>query len=222
MESTDFGKRTGAEINKDFVKGVRRMNSQKEIPDYSASDEAAKEALLSDKGLQEVEMEETVAESLEDRERKTSKGLAWLIGIVAVFAICMMIAGLLGHNDAPLSSRSEQRQADALSSAANAGDAGNVAEEGFIYVSEGAEAAASKAGDAVSGAATASGSVAGAAAGKIAGVASQTKDKAYYDRIEEEAREVIHGDFGNNPSRRAALGADYAAVQARVNQILGS
>lgn len=40
------------------------------------------------------------------------------------------------------------------------------------------------------------------------------------DRIEREARQVIHGDFGVNPGRKAKLGADYAAVQARVNQLL--
>lgn len=40
------------------------------------------------------------------------------------------------------------------------------------------------------------------------------------DRIEREAREVISGHYGNDPSRRAALGADYAAVQARVNELL--
>ena len=32
--------------------------------------------------------------------------------------------------------------------------------------------------------------------------------------------EVIHGDYGDNPVRQAKLGKDYAAVQARVNEIL--
>ena len=39
--------------------------------------------------------------------------------------------------------------------------------------------------------------------------------------IEGLARAVIRGDYGNGDARRAALGANYDAVQARVNQILG-
>ena len=42
--------------------------------------------------------------------------------------------------------------------------------------------------------------------------------------IDQLAREVIRGDWGNNPVRRnrlTAAGYDYNAVQARVNQILG-
>lgn len=42
--------------------------------------------------------------------------------------------------------------------------------------------------------------------------------------IDEVAREVIHGDWGNRADRRNRLisaGYDYAAVQARVNELLG-
>lgn len=39
--------------------------------------------------------------------------------------------------------------------------------------------------------------------------------------IESLARAVIRGDYGNGNARRAALGASYDAVQARVNEILG-
>ena len=39
--------------------------------------------------------------------------------------------------------------------------------------------------------------------------------------IEGLARAVIRGDYGNGADRRARLGANYDAVQARVNQILG-
>ena len=46
--------------------------------------------------------------------------------------------------------------------------------------------------------------------------------KAAMDRIEKEALEVIHGDYGNNPGRAQKLGADYDLVQARVNQLLHS
>lgn len=44
----------------------------------------------------------------------------------------------------------------------------------------------------------------------------QTKD------VETLARETIHGVYGVGAQRRAALGSNYEAVQARVNQILGS
>lgn len=40
--------------------------------------------------------------------------------------------------------------------------------------------------------------------------------------IEALARAVIRGDYGNGDARRAALGASYDAVQARVNEILGA
>ncbi len=39
--------------------------------------------------------------------------------------------------------------------------------------------------------------------------------------IEILAQRVIRGDFGNGEARKRALGSNYAAVQARVNQILG-
>ena len=40
--------------------------------------------------------------------------------------------------------------------------------------------------------------------------------------IEALAQAVIRGDYGNGDDRRAALGASYDAVQARVNEILGA
>ena len=46
--------------------------------------------------------------------------------------------------------------------------------------------------------------------------AQQTKD------VETLARETIRGVYGVGAQRRAALGSNYEAVQARVNQILGS
>ncbi|MCH3967202.1 MAG: N-acetylmuramoyl-L-alanine amidase [Atopobiaceae bacterium] len=39
--------------------------------------------------------------------------------------------------------------------------------------------------------------------------------------VDELARRTISGEFGNGDARRAALGTDYAAVQARVNEMLG-
>lgn len=38
--------------------------------------------------------------------------------------------------------------------------------------------------------------------------------------IEALARAVIRGDYGNGEERKRRLGANYAAVQARVNEIL--
>ena len=40
--------------------------------------------------------------------------------------------------------------------------------------------------------------------------------------IEALAQAVIRGDYGNGEARRAALGSNYDAVQARVNEILGA
>ncbi len=42
------------------------------------------------------------------------------------------------------------------------------------------------------------------------------------DNIEQEALNVIRGEYGNNPQRRSALGQDYDAVQRRVNQMMRS
>ncbi len=39
--------------------------------------------------------------------------------------------------------------------------------------------------------------------------------------IDDLARRVINGEFGNGDDRRNALGANYSAVQARVNEMLG-
>ncbi len=38
--------------------------------------------------------------------------------------------------------------------------------------------------------------------------------------IDDLARRVINGDYGNGEERRQRLGADYDAVQRRVNEIL--
>ncbi len=39
--------------------------------------------------------------------------------------------------------------------------------------------------------------------------------------IDDFARRVINGEFGNGDARRNSLGDNYAAVQARVNEMLG-
>lgn len=40
--------------------------------------------------------------------------------------------------------------------------------------------------------------------------------------IDQLARDVIAGKYGNGEARKAALGSNYAAVQARVNEMLGA
>ena len=59
-------------------------------------------------------------------------------------------------------------------------------------------------------------------AAKAPSASATQMSKADMDRIEKEALEVIHGDYGNNPGRAKKLGADYDLVQARVNQLLHS
>ncbi|WP_417134882.1 hypothetical protein [Rubneribacter badeniensis] len=53
----------------------------------------------------------------------------------------------------------------------------------------------------------------------LGGGSSQPAASAAPD-IEALAQAVIRGDYGNGDARRAALGANYDAVQARVNEIL--
>lgn len=42
------------------------------------------------------------------------------------------------------------------------------------------------------------------------------------DDVDDLARRVIAGEFGNGSARKAALGSRYAEVQARVNEMLGA
>ncbi len=55
----------------------------------------------------------------------------------------------------------------------------------------------------------------GESAGGDSGGSSSSVD------IDDLARRVINGEFGNGDDRRNALGSNYAAVQARVNEMLG-
>lgn len=215
MESNDFSSRPGKEnaseagFKKDFVRGVRENNARKKIPDFAA-EEYEDEA-------KEVEMEETIADSIEDNEKRSGKGLAWLIGIVAVFAICMGIAAWVGHAGSHVAGHGERTAAlSATPGSANASGEGatyySVTEE-IISVDSVESAVSDAAGNVKNAMATAASGVKSAAS---KAVGSQSDE----DRIEREAREVIQGDYGNNPERKEALGADYAAVQERVNEIL--
>ncbi len=56
----------------------------------------------------------------------------------------------------------------------------------------------------------------------LAGGSSSAPAQPAAPDIEALAQAVIRGDYGNGDDRRAALGASYDAVQARVNEILGA
>lgn len=114
------------------------------------------------------------------------KGMAWLLGIVAVFAVCILVAWMCNINDSPMSSRLASSEA-ALKTPVNA-------------------------------AKTSLKTIAAKTSSAVA--SSATTMQADKDRIEKEALEVIHGDYGNNPGRAEKLGVDYAQVQARVNQLM--
>ena len=58
--------------------------------------------------------------------------------------------------------------------------------------------------------------------GGVAALATASGAAAITYTIEALAQAVIRGDYGNGDDRRAALGASYDAVQARVNEILGA
>lgn len=188
---------------------------QKEIEDLSAKEDSRRDM----EGLSEKDealMYDNGPESPEERHSNEAvKGVAWLFGIVAVFAVAILLTWIVGHHS-PVMDRSSERQAYALSHGQPSlkGQIANPAEKAgaqFMAILVPANSPKSSFATTNSSAKT---SAADGVANKPA--VSQTD----YDRIEREAREVIHGDFGDNPGRKAKLGADYAAVQARVNQIL--
>ncbi|MDE6094681.1 MAG: hypothetical protein K2G52_00660 [Muribaculaceae bacterium] len=161
------------------------------------------------------------------------KGSAWLLGIVGVFAVAILVAWLVGMHDSPLSSRSDARQAAALSAVGTPLDpslsmrsaqtptqfVAILIPSGGTGVSQNVGKKSSDvSGDAAS-SVNASSSVA-VTAGTSSSSSSSSASAADEDRIEKEAREVIQGDFGDNPERKLKLGGDYAAVQERVNEIL--
>ena len=183
---------------------------------------------------------ESHAERVSDR---AVKGVAWLGGIFAVFAVALLLAWIFNLDHSPsdsLSSRATAQRAVvaspntqvnqfAANGKANSNLAPNVTFGKIIVIGQNfgsnLKSAASTVSNKVSAAAGKVGSLVSNAPGTIAKVgddaaAKVAASKTDMDRIEREAREVIHGDYGDNPGRAAKLGADYAAVQARVNQIL--
>lgn len=159
---------------------------------------------------EEVEMFDNGPESRSERESDGAvKGAAWLLGIFGVFAIAILIAWVIDMNHSPfssLSSRSIPRQTATVKPVRSPSSSQFVAT--IVPVSEltiTTQAPAPTANQSIK---------------LVKNTNTKVMTKADQDRIEREALEVIHGDFGNNPGRKAKLGSDYAAVQAKVNQLL--
>lgn len=181
-------------------------------------------------------------------------GLAWLLSIFGVFAVCLFFAWLVSKENSPLSSHGE-RFATAQQYPPEGFGLNRFAQTPtppapeqfavFVYTGQptlvvlpdvdvtgkiGAQSKSAAQGADASQAAVPQKSI--AMAGGTTSLKAQTAapapdpkalaSESYNDRIEREARGVIHGDYGNNPMRHDMLGADYDAVQARVNQILHS
>lgn len=161
------------------------------------------------------------ADELKDAPQRT-KGAAFYVGIVAVLGLCVLFAWLLAKENPLVSNRDSGAAYSSVKVTDGTMANPSLDNERFSFTS-----AQSSAAGAQPVAVKKEVKVVKPAAASTSGIASaaavQTTAKsgsAYDDRIEREAREVIHGDFGDNPGRRKALGADYAAVQARVNEIL--
>lgn len=164
----------------------------KEIPDYADESREAKMAAAAEAERIEREFQEEA----EAKRRKSQRTTSWVLGIVGVLCVGFIIAWIIGWNN--------DRRAENMASVRF------VQPVKMVYVK----------------------TVAADANGKIQmvpgsssvakSVASTSGSSNYQSRIEREAREVIHGDYGVNPGRKAMLGADYAAVQARVNQLLAA
>lgn len=189
------------------------------LPDYSKEDlSPMDEAEIYDNGPEA---------SAERRSNEAVKGAAWLFGIVAIFAVAILFAWLVGRHSSPIDIRGADRQlySQTLAKQEKSGllttNPAKKANYHFMAVLVPTNSSASipvgKSSDETDGN-SAQTSTSPASSNTSASTASISS--ADEDRIEREAREVIHGDFGDNPGRKARLGADYAAVQARVNQIL--
>lgn len=187
---------------------------------------------------------ETEGERVSDR---AMKGAAWLAGIVGLFALAVVIAAAFDLSPTPSPAKPQSakyatQQKAYLSSPSGSKTATSAYDGKYantfakfnsqpvvlksitVVAKEPAEAAATKAvakpaqkAQAADATAPATSALAPAKA-----AAAPTMSKADMDRIEKEALEVIHGDYGNNPGRAQKLGADYDLVQARVNQLLRS
>lgn len=179
-------------------------NPQPADPNYFSTDNLT--------SMNEAEIYDNGPEAPENHlSGEAVKGAAWLLGIVGVFAVAVLLAWIIGMHDSPLSSRSSARQALALSSQPAAIPQTTITPTQFVAILVPNVAPSSL----VASAPATTNNVKTTAA-----TTSKSVSAADADRIEKEALEVIHGDFGNNPGRKEKLGADYAAVQARVNALM--
>lgn len=188
--------------------------NQKEIEDLSAKEDRYQERIEDLSNKDEALRSDNSPDAPNERHSsKAVKGVAWLFGIVAVFAVAILLTWIVGRHS-PINYRSAERQTYAMSQKSTLkvqpGTSAEKANAKFIAVLKPAKDAKSSAANAK----------AVAKASAAASSSLTAVSQADMDRIERVAREVIHGDFGDNPGRKAKLGADYAAVQARVNQIL--
>lgn len=165
------------------------------------------------------------------------KGMAWLLGIVGVFALAILIAWMCNINKSPLDSYMASSEMALKNPTVTKPVAANQFKVSALISSETAmntitaQKTTATAATSLQTAATNTTEVVSPAAqtSQTANVEATTVNTQNVelsatdkDRIEQEALEVIHGDFGNNPMRAKKLGADYALVQARVNQLLHS
>lgn len=160
----------------------------------------------------EILFNERNQEALEEkRANEAVKGAAWLLGIVAVFALAILITWIIG-SQSPFLDRSIEREAAVWNNtkplkAQISKSASNANAQFIAHITSGNNSNTN-----IVTSKNVQPSVSEATANAVS--------SADIDRIEREAREVIHGDYGVNPGRKAKLGADYAAVQARVNELL--
>lgn len=196
MKTFDDINRTGNPQNPESEKSFENINEKDEL-------------LLFDNGPESP---------AERRSNEAVKGAAWLLGIVAIFAVAILFAWIVGSHTSPIQNRGADRQLYSQTQGKEAAEVREYTPAQFmaVLIPAGTTKTASAA-------ATSARNVTKASSeSKTSSSESKTSSlsAADEDRIEREAREVIHGDFGDNPGRKAKLGADYAAVQARVNEIL--
>lgn len=182
---------------------------------------------------------ETEGERLGDR---AMKGAAWLAGIVGLFALAVVIAAAFDLSPTPSPAKPQSpkyaTQQNVYISSPSGSNANAYAYDGkyantfakfnsqpvvlksiTVIAKEPAQSSKLALKAPATKAPTPEKSALAQAPAKAK---APTMSKADMDRIEKEALEVIHGDYGNNPGRAQKLGADYDLVQARVNQLLHS
>ncbi len=179
---------------------------------------------------------ETEGERLGDH---AMKGAAWLAGIVGLFALAIVIAAAFDLSPTPSPAKPHSENYAAKQAYISSPNGSNAASYDGKYANTFAkfnsqpvvlksitviaqEPAQSSKLALKAPATKAPAPEKSAMAQAPANAKAATMSKADMDRIEKEALEVIHGDYGNNPGRAQKLGADYDLVQARVNQLLHS